>query len=112
MPPADVTAKAVPHYRLGTFWALRNASGGAVGAAALAFAFRFRDLRALDRPALGSRGAAESSDDRRGSALRRHPTPISSADTRWKRPTGNRSERAGTFYVAPRTQRGRTGSLC
>ena len=25
---ADVTAKVVPHYRLGTFWALRNAVGG------------------------------------------------------------------------------------
>lgn len=28
VPFADVTAKVVPHYRLGTFWALRNALGG------------------------------------------------------------------------------------
>ncbi|MBA2667035.1 MAG: hypothetical protein H0U69_08370 [Trueperaceae bacterium] len=28
VPFADVTAKVVPHYRLGTFWALRNAIGG------------------------------------------------------------------------------------
>ncbi len=28
VPFADVTAKVVPHYRLGTFWALRNAVGG------------------------------------------------------------------------------------
>ncbi len=30
VPFADVTAKVVPHYRLGTFWALRNAIGGAL----------------------------------------------------------------------------------
>ena len=30
VPFADVTAKVVPHYRLGTFWALRNAVGGAL----------------------------------------------------------------------------------
>src|SRR6056297_3016072 len=28
VPFADVTAKVVPHYRLGTFWVLRNAIGG------------------------------------------------------------------------------------
>jgi hypothetical protein len=28
IPFADVTAKVVPHFRLGTFWALRNALGG------------------------------------------------------------------------------------
>lgn len=28
VPFADVTAKVVPHFRLGTFWALRNAVGG------------------------------------------------------------------------------------
>lgn len=28
IPFADVTAKVVPHYRLGTFWALRNVIGG------------------------------------------------------------------------------------
>lgn len=28
VPFADVTAKVVPHYRLGTYWALRNAIGG------------------------------------------------------------------------------------
>ena len=28
VPFADVTAKVVPHYRLGTFWALRNGIGG------------------------------------------------------------------------------------
>jgi hypothetical protein len=28
VPFADVTAKVVPHYRLGSFWALRNAIGG------------------------------------------------------------------------------------
>ena len=30
VPFADVTAKVVPHYRLGTFWALRNGIGGAL----------------------------------------------------------------------------------
>jgi hypothetical protein len=30
VPFADVTAKVVPHYRLGTFWVLRNAIGGAL----------------------------------------------------------------------------------
>ena len=30
IPFADVTAKVVPHYRLGTFWALRNTIGGAL----------------------------------------------------------------------------------
>lgn len=30
VPFADVTAKVVPHFRLGTFWALRNAIGGAL----------------------------------------------------------------------------------
>jgi hypothetical protein len=30
VPFADVTAKVVPHFRLGTFWALRNAVGGAL----------------------------------------------------------------------------------
>jgi len=30
VPFADVTAKVVPHMRLGTFWALRNAIGGAL----------------------------------------------------------------------------------
>lgn len=34
VPFADVTAKVVPHYRLGTFWALRNAIGGALALAA------------------------------------------------------------------------------
>ena len=28
VPFAEITAKVVPHYRLGTFWALRNAIGG------------------------------------------------------------------------------------
>lgn len=30
VPFADITAKVVPHYRLGTFWALRNGIGGAL----------------------------------------------------------------------------------
>ncbi len=34
VPFADVTAKVVPHYRLGTFWALRNAIGGVLALAA------------------------------------------------------------------------------
>ncbi len=33
VPFADVTAKVVPHYRLGTFWVLRNAIGGALALA-------------------------------------------------------------------------------
>lgn len=33
VPFADITAKVVPHYRLGTFWVLRNAIGGALALA-------------------------------------------------------------------------------
>lgn len=52
VPFADVTAKVVPHFRLGTYWALRNAIGGVVAllaglvlrrilASDLAFPFNF-----------------------------------------------------------------------
>ncbi len=47
VPFADVTAKIVPHYRLGTFWALRNAIGGAL---ALVAGFVLRRLLASDLP--------------------------------------------------------------
>ncbi len=44
---ADVTAKVVPHYRLGTFWALRNAVGGAL---ALLAGLLLRRILASDIP--------------------------------------------------------------
>ncbi|MDF1522536.1 MAG: hypothetical protein P1P87_06925 [Trueperaceae bacterium] len=47
VPFADVTAKVVPHYRLGTFWALRNAIGGVL---ALAAGWLLRRLLASDLP--------------------------------------------------------------
>lgn len=45
VPFADVTAKIVPHERLGTFWALRNAIGGML---ALAAGFVLRRILASD----------------------------------------------------------------
>lgn len=47
IPFADVTAKVVPHYRLGTFWALRNTIGGVL---ALAAGLLLRRLLAGDIP--------------------------------------------------------------
>jgi hypothetical protein len=47
VPFADVTAKVVPHYRLGTFWALRNAIGGGL---ALAAGWLLRRLLSSDLP--------------------------------------------------------------
>jgi hypothetical protein len=41
IPFADIVAKVVPHYRLGTFWVLRNAIGGALG---LGSGFLLRNL--------------------------------------------------------------------
>ena len=47
IPFADVTAKVVPHYRLGTFWVLRNTIGGAL---ALLAGLLLRHLLASDLP--------------------------------------------------------------
>ena len=47
IPFADVTAKVVPHYRLGTFWALRNIIGGIL---ALISGFTLRRILASDLP--------------------------------------------------------------
>ena len=47
VPFADVTAKIVPHSRLGTFWALRNVIGGVV---ALGCGFVLRRILASDIP--------------------------------------------------------------
>ncbi len=47
IPFADVTAKVVPHYRLGTFWALRNIIGGVL---ALLSGFLLRRILASDLP--------------------------------------------------------------
>jgi len=47
VPFADVTAKVVPHYRLGTFWALRNAIGGGL---ALLAGFLLRRILAAGIP--------------------------------------------------------------
>lgn len=47
IPFADVTAKVVPHYRLGTFWALRNVIGGLL---ALASGVLLRAILASDIP--------------------------------------------------------------
>jgi len=47
VPFADVTAKIVPHSRLGTFWALRNVIGGVV---ALACGYVLRRILASDIP--------------------------------------------------------------
>lgn len=47
IPFADVTAKVVPHYRLGTFWVLRNTIGGAL---ALLAGFLLRWFLAGDIP--------------------------------------------------------------
>ncbi len=47
IPFADVTAKVVPHYRLGTFWALRNIIGGSL---ALVSGFTLRRILASDIP--------------------------------------------------------------
>ncbi len=45
IPFADVTAKVVPHYRLGTFWVLRNTIGGVL---ALVAGFLLRAFLASD----------------------------------------------------------------
>ncbi|MCA9837559.1 MAG: hypothetical protein KC422_11620 [Trueperaceae bacterium] len=47
IPFADVTAKVVPHYRLGTFWALRNIIGGCL---ALLSGFTLRRVLASSMP--------------------------------------------------------------
>ena len=47
VPFADVTAKIVPHARLGTFWAVRNVLGGGI---ALAAGFVLRGILASDIP--------------------------------------------------------------
>jgi len=47
VPFADVTAKIVPHERLGTFWAMRNAIGGVL---ALGAGFVLRRVLASDLP--------------------------------------------------------------
>ncbi|UCH26912.1 MAG: MFS transporter [Trueperaceae bacterium] len=47
IPFADVTAKVVPHYRLGTYWALRNAIGGVL---ALLSGLLLRRLLSGDNP--------------------------------------------------------------
>jgi len=47
VPFADVTAKVVPHYRLGTFWVLRNAIGGVL---ALLSGLVLRRVLASDLP--------------------------------------------------------------
>lgn len=47
VPFADVTAKVVPHFRLGTYWALRNAVGGAL---ALVAGLVLRRILASDIP--------------------------------------------------------------
>ena len=47
IPFADVTAKVVPHYRLGTFWVLRNTIGGGL---ALLSGLLLRRLLASDIP--------------------------------------------------------------
>lgn len=47
IPFADVTAKVVPHYRLGTFWALRNIIGGIL---ALISGLLLRRILASDMP--------------------------------------------------------------
>lgn len=47
VPFADVTAKIVPHARLGTFWAVRNVLGGAI---ALAAGFVLRAILDSDIP--------------------------------------------------------------
>jgi hypothetical protein len=47
VPFADVTAKIVPHARLGTFWAVRNVLGGGI---ALAAGFVLREILGSDIP--------------------------------------------------------------
>jgi hypothetical protein len=47
VPFADVTAKIVPHARLGTFWAVRNVLGGSI---ALAAGFVLREILGSDIP--------------------------------------------------------------
>jgi hypothetical protein len=47
IPFADVTAKVVPHYRLGTYWALRNIIGGVL---ALCSGLLLRRILASDMP--------------------------------------------------------------